>query len=57
MSELMRKIDSEVLTFIDDFLGNYYLRPGKKEGQDFKVVDEEVWNILHKKYGGKEVRR
>lgn len=24
---------------------------------DFKVVDEQVWEILYNKYGGKELRR
>jgi hypothetical protein len=41
----------------DDFFGKFYLKQGRKEDQDFKVVDEQVWNRLFGKYGGKEVRR
>ena len=41
----------------DDYFGKFYLKQGKKEDQDFKIVDVQVWNRLYGKYGGKEVRR
>ena len=34
-----------------------YFRNGKKEDQDFKIVDREVWSKLFSKYGGFEIRR
>ena len=41
----------------DDFYLGSYLRPGMKEGSDFKVVDEEVWHRLYNQYGGQELIR
>ena len=40
-----------------DYYGGLYLRDGVKEDEDFKVLDQEVWNILYPRYGGNELRR
>ena len=46
-----------VLTNHRDYHGSFYIKNGKKENQDFKVVDGDVWNKLFSKYGGMEIRR
>lgn len=52
-----RNNNQDFILLTDDFYGHTYLRKGKKEDQDFKVLDEQVWNRLYKKYGGREIRR
>ena len=42
---------------VEDFDGACYIKDGKKEEQDYKVVDQEVWILLFNKYGGNEIRR
>jgi len=49
--------EKKVLVTSQDYFGSFYLKDGKKEDVDFKVVDEQVWEILYNKYGGKELRR
>ena len=55
--DLTRVTERKVFTNELDFYGMFYLKDSKKEDEDFKVVDEQVWNILYPKYGGNEMRR
>lgn len=49
--------DPNILHFTEDFSGNLHLKTGKKEEVHYKVVDQEVWNILHAQYGGCQIPR
>jgi len=46
-----------VLAADDDIFNNFYLKPGKKENQDYKVVDQEAWKMLSARYAGIALRR
>ena len=53
----MKESYKKILIPVDDEYNGFYIKNGKKENQDFKIVDEDVWKKLHSKYGGKELRR
>ena len=57
VNKLSKETRNKVYTSNEDYYGKFYLLDGKKEDQDFKVVDEQVWNKLFSKYGGRELRR
>ena len=42
----------DMLMLYGDFSLNFHLKPGKKEGEHYKIVDKEVWDKLHAVYGG-----
>ena len=46
LAELLKVLDGKIIAPDDDYYGKFYLKNGKKENQDFKLVDAEVWNIL-----------
>lgn len=54
---LSKETHKRIMASNDDYYGKFYLADGKKEDQDFKVIDEQVWNKLFSKYGGRELRR
>lgn len=41
----------------NDIYGYYQLKANAKEGQDFQVVDKEVWEKLSRRYGGHAIPR
>ena len=45
------------LTPDNDIYCNFQLKPGMKEGQDYQVVNQEMWDILCGRYGGRPIRR
>ena len=53
----MKESYKKILIPVDDEYNGFYIKNGKKENQDFKIVDEDVWKKLHSKYGGMELRR
>ena len=57
MRDLCVRVNEKTIVPEEDFYCNYYLQAGKKENQDYRVVDYEVWNKLYSKYGGNEVPR
>ena len=52
-------VDTRYSVFANDrdYDGAFFIKNGKKEEQDFKVVDREVWQRLSSKYGGTEIKR
>ena len=52
-----KETEKRIMASDEDFYGKFYLRDGKKEDTDFKVVDKQVWDKLFSKYGGRELRR
>ena len=57
MKSLLVDTRYSVLTNERDYDGSLFIKNGKKEEQDFKVVDREVWQRLSSKYGGAEIKR
>ena len=57
IEKLAKPTARKIFTNKTDFYGGFYLRDGVKEDEDFKVLDQQVWNILHPRYGGNELRR